>query len=55
MADSKDPKERFREALANKKAKRNPRGNNPDGNSKVRGGYSSRGGLKMFRRKSGPS
>jgi hypothetical protein len=55
MTDSKDPKERFREALAKKRATENPRGKNSEGKPKVRGGQSNSGGPKMFRRKSGPS
>ncbi len=55
MTDSKDPKERFREALEKKRVANSPKNKTADGKSKVQGGQSSGSTPKMFRRKSGSS
>jgi hypothetical protein len=55
VTESKDPKERFKEALEKKRAANAPKNKSLDGKSKVQGGQSSGGAPKMFRRKSGSS
>ena len=55
MSEEKDPREKFKEALEKKKAGQNPRLQSSTPGSKFRGGQSSGGAPKMFRRKSGSS
>ena len=55
MSEEKDPREKFKEALEKKKAGQNPRSQSSTPGSKFRGGQSSGGAPKMFRRKSGSS